>query len=58
MKVSIRAFKKQDWASVSSIYKEGIATGIATFETEAPSYDVWGEKFIKNCLEWFTHYIS
>jgi L-amino acid N-acyltransferase YncA len=49
MKVSIRAFKKQDWASVSSIYKEGIATGIATFETEAPSYDVWGEKFIKNC---------
>jgi len=49
MKVSIRAFDKQDWASVSKIYDEGIATGIATFETKAPSFDIWNEKFIKKC---------
>ena len=49
MKVSIRTFKKQDWTSVSKIYAEGIATGIATFETEVPSFNVWNEKFIKNC---------
>ncbi|WP_347924231.1 N-acetyltransferase family protein [Pontimicrobium sp. SW4] len=47
MDISIRAFKKQDWNSVSRIYAEGIATGIATFETEVPTFDVWDEKFIK-----------
>jgi phosphinothricin acetyltransferase len=49
MNASIRTFKEQDWISVSKIYAEGIATGIATFETEVPSFDVWNEKFIKNC---------
>ena len=49
MKLKIRKFKKQDWASVSRIYKEGIATGISTFETEVPSFNVWDKKFIKNC---------
>lgn len=49
MELKIRTFRKQDWASVSRIYAEGIATGIATFETEVPSFDVWNEKFIKNC---------
>ena len=49
MTVSIRTFKEQDWTSVSKIYSEGIATGIATFETEVPSFDVWNEKFIKKC---------
>jgi L-amino acid N-acyltransferase YncA len=49
LELKIRAFKKQDWASVSEIYAEGIVTGIATFETEVPSFDVWDEKFIKRC---------
>jgi L-amino acid N-acyltransferase YncA len=49
MDLLIRTFKKQDWTSVSKIYDEGIATGIATFETKVPSYDVWNEKFIKTC---------
>ena len=49
MNASIRTYKKQDWTSVSKIYTEGIATGIATFETEVPSFDVWNEKFIKKC---------
>jgi len=30
-----------DWAHVQAIYSEGIATGIATFETETPTWDAW-----------------
>lgn len=30
-----------DWEDVRSIYLEGIATGNATFETEAPSWERW-----------------
>jgi phosphinothricin acetyltransferase len=30
-----------DWDSVRAIYLEGIATGQATFETEAPTWERW-----------------
>jgi L-amino acid N-acyltransferase YncA len=30
-----------DWEQVRSIYQDGIATGNATFETEAPGWDKW-----------------
>src|SRR5437667_7556422 len=30
-----------DWYQVRAIYLEGIATGNATFETEAPSWEAW-----------------
>ena len=30
-----------DWEQVRTIYWEGIATGHATFETEAPSWEQW-----------------
>ena len=30
-----------DWEQVRAIYLEGIATGHATFETAAPSWDAW-----------------
>lgn len=30
-----------DWERVASIYAEGIATGVATFETETPTWDDW-----------------
>ena len=49
MNLKIRNFNKQDWASVAKIYAEGIATGIATFETEVPSFGIWDEKFIEEC---------
>ncbi len=32
-----------DWPTVKAIYEAGIATGNATFETEAPSWDRWNE---------------
>ena len=30
-----------DWPTVEAIYEAGIATGNATFETEAPSSERW-----------------
>jgi L-amino acid N-acyltransferase YncA/DNA-binding transcriptional ArsR family regulator len=35
--VTVRALEPADWAAVRRIYGEGIATGIATFETAVPS---------------------
>jgi len=34
---------EQDWPAVKAIYEDGIATGVATFETEAPSWEDWDE---------------
>jgi L-amino acid N-acyltransferase YncA len=39
--VEITAMKGADWERVSAIYAEGIATGVATFETEAPTWEEW-----------------
>jgi len=33
--------EEKHWPQVKSIYEEGIATGNATFETEAPSWEKW-----------------
>lgn len=30
-----------DWPDVAAIYEEGIATGVASFETRAPSWEDW-----------------
>ncbi len=38
-----------DWGQVSKIYKEGIDTGFATFETKIPTYDNWDKAHLKNC---------
>lgn len=38
-----------DWPAVSQIYKEGIETGYATFETEVPSYTKWDQDHMKSC---------
>lgn len=32
-----------DWPGAAEIYAEGIATGIATFETEVPTWERWDE---------------
>ena len=38
---TIRPLDASDWPAVRSIFLEGIATGRATFETEAPSWEKW-----------------
>ncbi len=35
--VTVRALRPGDWPTVRRIYREGIATGLATFETTVPS---------------------
>ena len=37
----IRPMTPDDWPNVRAIYLEGIATGNATFETDAPSWETW-----------------
>jgi L-amino acid N-acyltransferase YncA len=39
--IQVRALVESDWPAVKAIYLEGIATGHATFETEAPAWDAW-----------------
>lgn len=39
--MEIRIMVPEDWHTVNSIYESGIATGIATFETNAPSWEKW-----------------
>jgi L-amino acid N-acyltransferase YncA len=39
--IEIRSMEPHDWVEVRCIYLEGIATGNATFETEAPSLEKW-----------------
>lgn len=36
----------EDWEAVRAIYLEGIATGQATFETAAPSWDQWNSSHL------------
>jgi L-amino acid N-acyltransferase YncA len=37
----MRALAKSDWQDVVAIFEDGIATGDATFETEAPTWEAW-----------------
>ena len=44
--VTVRALASGDWPSVRRIYAEGIATGIATFETAVPSKTALDAKWL------------
>jgi phosphinothricin acetyltransferase len=37
----VRDLLPLDWEEVAAIYGEGISTGVASFETEPPSWDAW-----------------
>ena len=39
--VVLERLRRSDWPAVKAIYEEGIATGLATFETEAPTWEEW-----------------
>jgi L-amino acid N-acyltransferase YncA len=39
--MDIKSMLPSDWEKVKKIYEEGIATGNATFETTAPSWEDW-----------------
>jgi phosphinothricin acetyltransferase len=41
MSAVVRELRSEDWPSVRAIYEDGIRSGDATFETEAPSWEDW-----------------
>ncbi len=49
MKISIRQMEPSDWSEVSGIYKQGLQTGTATFQTECPTYEKWDSSHVKTC---------
>lgn len=49
MAIEIRPLRSEDWDPVRRIYEEGIATGDATFETEAPDWESWNARHLDSC---------
>ncbi|MCY3700231.1 MAG: GNAT family N-acetyltransferase [Gemmatimonadetes bacterium] len=47
--LEIRSLGPGDWEAVRRIYEEGIATGDATFETEAPDWELWDANHLESC---------
>ena len=45
----IRPLLIEDFPVVKEIYSLGIATGNATFETEAPDWEKWDQSHLKDC---------
>ena len=41
MDFTLETMKDEDWGAVQAIYREGIATGNATFEAAAPEWEEW-----------------
>jgi L-amino acid N-acyltransferase YncA len=49
MKTNLKALRPEDWPSIRAIYEEGIATGLATFETHAPEWADWDQNHLVQC---------
>jgi L-amino acid N-acyltransferase YncA len=41
MTIQIEAMSPDDWLSVRTIYEQGMATGVGTFELTVPSWEQW-----------------
>ena len=41
--------RDEDWDTVRAIYREGIATGNATFETDVPDWEAWDKGHLRAC---------
>lgn len=46
---SVRAMAPTDWPAVHRIYEDGIATGTATLDTDAPSWMEWNDSHLARC---------
>ena len=47
--VHVEPMTSEQWPDVRRIYSEGIATGNATFEREAPPWEKWDNAHLQNC---------
>ena len=48
-RVSIDSMQETDWPQVAAIYRESIATGLATFETDVPPWETWDAAHVTDC---------
>jgi L-amino acid N-acyltransferase YncA len=49
MTYHITPMQPADWDTVREIYREGIATGQATFETQLPDWEKWDRSHRQDC---------
>lgn len=49
MAVSVEKMLPAHWPEVRAVYLEGVATGDATFETEAPDWERWDASHLRAC---------
>ena len=49
MDYRIEVMKTGDWPQVAAIYQEGIETGLATFQSEVPSWEDWDRGHVACC---------
>jgi len=49
MNITVTSMKPDDWEVVRLIYREGIDTGNATFETETPDWEEWNRSHLQEC---------
>lgn len=49
MEYTIEEMQLADWPKVSSIYLAGIKTGIATFQSDIPSWEEWNRGHTDTC---------
>lgn len=49
MELLIRPMNEQDWPDIAEIYRQGIATGKATFQSEIPEYKDWNTSHLSIC---------
>ena len=49
MNLTLKHITQEHWPSVALIYQKGMATGMATFETEIPSWATWNNNHLNIC---------
>jgi len=47
--IEVRDLGAEDWERVAEIYRAGLATGNATFETAVPSWEEWDRAHLASC---------
>lgn len=45
--IRIAKMQSSDWPQVSAIYQQGLDSGLATFQTEVPSYEQWNQSHLE-----------
>ena len=49
MEIAVERMHAAHWPGVRAVYAEGLATGDATFETEAPGWERWDAAHLRAC---------